>query len=96
MTTDWKRVREAITLKIVSANVPESFVDAIKLLVGEGKIYHSRSELIRVALREYILREMGLFKNILKQIKNIDDPNIVKVIIDKEMKTYKVIKRLEL
>lgn len=74
-------------MKIVTVNVPESYVDAIKKLVGENGLYPSRSELIRVAVREFLLRELSIANNIEKYSeKALDNPeelldaqNLVKV-----------------
>ena len=51
-------------MKVVTVNVPESYVDAIEMLVGENNIYPSRSELIRVAIREFLLKEIKIAKRI--------------------------------
>ena len=47
-------------MRIITINVPESYLSAIKKLVGT--IYPSRSELIRVALREFFIRELEFMK----------------------------------
>jgi len=39
-------------------NVPESYLKAIKKLTGEGALYPSRSELVRMAVREFLIREL--------------------------------------
>jgi antitoxin ParD1/3/4 len=95
-------------LKIVTVNVPESYIDAIEKLVGENGLYPSRSELIRVAVREFLLREMEMAKNIHKitnkaELDEFDNKKYIKIPVDKvdlnepvrEFKTYKVIRRLE-
>jgi Arc/MetJ-type ribon-helix-helix transcriptional regulator len=41
-------------LKILTVNLPESFIEAMEALVQE--VYPSRSELIRVAVREFLVR----------------------------------------
>jgi Arc/MetJ-type ribon-helix-helix transcriptional regulator len=74
-------------LKIVTVNVPESYVDAIKKLVGENGLYPSRSELIRVAVREFLLRELSIANNVEKYSEKafdnseelLDAQNLVKV-----------------
>lgn len=50
-------------MKIVTVNVPESYIDAIGKLIGENGLYPSRSELIRVAVREFLLKELRMAKN---------------------------------
>ena len=96
-------------MKIVTINVPETYIDAIKKLVGRDGLYPSRSELIRVAVRDFLLKELKLAEN-LKKYKEVpikddfDDKNFVRVPIVKEdennepvreFKTYKILRRLE-
>jgi len=97
-------------MKIVTVNVPESYVDAINKLIGQGGLYPSRSELIRCAVREFLLKELKMAKNMAKyqepEFEEVfDDENFVRVPIKKidennepvrEFKTYKILKRLEL
>ncbi|NVM35990.1 MAG: ribbon-helix-helix protein, CopG family [Candidatus Lokiarchaeota archaeon] len=95
-------------MKIVTVNVPESYLDSIKKLVGENGLYPSRSELIRVAVRDFLLRELKMADNMAKyketEIESFDDENFVRVPVERlnekdepvrEFKTYKIIKRLE-
>jgi len=93
-------------LKICTVNVPESYIDAINKLIVRGKgLYPSRSELIRVAVREFLLRELKMVKNLPKYNKieeEYDKTKFVRVpIIDSsnknthEFKTYKIVRRLE-
>jgi len=42
------------TIKVITVNVPETYVAAIASLVGEGTNFPSRSELVRVAVREFL------------------------------------------
>lgn len=94
-------------MKIVTVNVPESYIDAIEKLIGENGLYPSRSELIRCAVREFLLKELRVSKKILGQNneedEDFDDENYVRVPVEDsngkepvtEFKTYKIIKRLE-
>ncbi len=95
-------------MKIVTVNVPESYIDAIKRLVGENGLYPSRSELIRCAVREFLIKELRLAKNMpdynKSDVDDYDKEKFVRVpIVDsdnkkthvQEFKTYKIIKRLE-
>ena len=96
-------------MKIVTVNVPESYLDSIEKLVGEKGLYPSRSELIRVAVRDFLLRELKMANNMAKYREteiedNFDDENYVRVPIERlnendepvrEFKTYKIIKKLE-
>ncbi|MHA1766021.1 MAG: ribbon-helix-helix domain-containing protein [Promethearchaeota archaeon] len=42
----------------MTCNVPESYLRAIDKLTGKKRIYPSRSELIRLAIREWLLKEL--------------------------------------
>ena len=95
-------------MKIVTVNIPESYLDSIEKLVGENGLYPSRSELIRVAVRDFLLRELKLADNIARyketEMEDFDNENYVRVPIERlnekdepvrEFKTYKIIKKLE-
>ena len=95
-------------MKIVTVNVPESYVDAINKLIGQEGLYPSRSELIRCAVRDFLIKELKLANNMAKynevEIEDFDDENFVRVPIEglnensepvREFKTYKILKRLE-
>jgi len=95
-------------MKIVTVNIQESYLDAIAKLVGEGGLYPSRSELIRVAVREFLIKELQLAKNLLginkSDVDEYDKEKFVRVPItdsnnrnapSQEFKVYKIIKRLE-
>ena len=88
--------------------MPESFIDAIKRLVGENGLYPSRSELIRCAVREFLIKELRLAKNMpdynKSDVDDYDKEKFVRVpIVDsdnknapvQEFKTYKIVKRLD-
>jgi len=94
-------------MKIVTVNIPEAYVEAIEKLVGENGLYPSRSELIRVSVREFLLRELELVKNMGKfqnePDMDFDDENFVRIPINtkndnnepiREFKTYKILKKL--
>jgi len=95
-------------MKIVTVNVPESYIGAINKLIGAKGLYPSRSELIRCAVRDFLLKELKMASNMAKynetEIDDFDDENFVRVPIEskneksepvREFKTYKIIKRLE-
>ena len=95
-------------MKIVTVNIPDSFIGSIEKLVGENGLYPSRSELIRVAVREFLLKELALANRMTKykesEIKDFDEKNFVRVPIEttdendepvREFKTYKIVRRLE-
>jgi len=95
-------------IKIVTVNVPESYIAAISKLVGENGLYPSRSELIRCAVRDFLLKELKMANNMIKykeaEIDDFDENNFVRVPITsinersepvREFKTYKIIKNLD-
>jgi Arc/MetJ-type ribon-helix-helix transcriptional regulator len=45
-------------MKIITVNLPESYIKAIDNLIGEKAVYPSRSELVRVAVREFLIKEL--------------------------------------
>jgi Arc/MetJ-type ribon-helix-helix transcriptional regulator len=55
-------------MKILTVNIPLSYVKMIDGLIGEDSLFPSRSELIRVALREFLLREMEMAPKFIKQL----------------------------
>jgi Arc/MetJ-type ribon-helix-helix transcriptional regulator len=92
-------------MKIVTVNVEESYLKAIEKLIGDDGLYPSRSELIRCAVRDFLLNEL---KNHRKSKENhgkinedFDDKNYVRVPVEnrekgtKELKTYKIVKTLD-
>ncbi|MFX1273951.1 MAG: ribbon-helix-helix domain-containing protein [Promethearchaeota archaeon] len=94
-------------MKIVTVNVPESYINAISKLVGENGLYPSRSELIRCAVRDFLLKELKLARNMQKwqvsapEIENFDDKNFVRIPVSSkdendepvtEFKTYKILR----
>ena len=95
-------------MNIVTVNVPESYIDAIKRLIGENGLYPSRSELIRCAVREFLIKELRLAKNMpdynKSDVDDYDKEKFVRVpIVDsdnknahvQEFKNYKIVKRLD-
>ena len=47
-----------MSMKIVTCNLPEPFITAMEKLISEYGLYPSRSELIRVAVREFLIKEL--------------------------------------
>jgi Arc/MetJ-type ribon-helix-helix transcriptional regulator len=95
-------------MKIVTVNVPESYIDAINKLIGENGLYPSRSELIRCAVRDFLLKELKAANNIVRfnnsELDDFDEENFVRVPSERlddnsepvtEFKTWKIVKRLE-
>ena len=61
-------------MKILSINMELEMIDAITSLVGEDKIHSSRSELIRVAVRDQLKRDLANSKKY-KQLEKIREVN---------------------
>jgi antitoxin ParD1/3/4 len=58
-------MRRIQTIRIITCNVPEIYLKAIDRLVsknGKPGLYPSRSELIRVAVREFLIKELQAAK----------------------------------
>ena len=50
-------------MKIITINLPEKYLAAIKILNDLG-IYPSRSEAIRIALRDFLTDELKMFEEL--------------------------------
>ena len=88
-------------MKVITVNVPESYLESIKILLSlEDGLFPSRSELIRVAVRNALLIDMSL---VIPSpiVEEYDEENFVRVPIEsgdgvvREFKQYKIIRRLE-
>lgn len=92
----------------MTVNISESDIESIEKLVGSKGLYPSRSELIRVAVREFLLKELVIADKMAKykkeEIEEFDEKNYVRVPTEttdennepiREFKTYKIVKRLE-
>ena len=86
-------------MKVCVFNISRSVKDTINNIVSSTDMYCSRSELVRCAIREYLL-----FLNVIEEPTNdsLDVVHIPEDVIDEEGKTittyleYKVVRRLEL
>ncbi|MFX1392945.1 MAG: ribbon-helix-helix domain-containing protein [Promethearchaeota archaeon] len=50
-------------MKIITINLPEKYLSAIQILNDLG-IYPSRSETIRIALRDFLKDELKMYKDL--------------------------------
>lgn len=46
------------SIRIITCNLPEQYIEIIDKLTGTDRLYPSRSELIRVAVHEYLIKEL--------------------------------------
>jgi len=50
-------------MKIITINLPEKYLQAIQILNDMG-VYPSRSEAIRIALDDFLTKELKMFKDL--------------------------------
>ncbi len=50
-------------MKIITINLPEKYLQAIQILNDMG-VYPSRSEAIRIALNDFLTRELKMFQDL--------------------------------
>ena len=88
-------------MKIITVNLPVNDIKTIKNFVGENGLYPSRSELIRVAIRDFLVKELHVAKNFFSTEHSEDvfketesDKNFVRIpYSDTEWKTFKIIQK---
>ena len=92
------------TIKIITVNLNQRVLEIIDTLTGKSGLYPSRSELIRVAVRDWLvseLKDLDAFRKYQQRkdkstlsIKTIDESQFVQVpISETEFKTYTLIQR---
>ena len=88
-------------MKIVTVNLPETYIDAIARLCGDeyDSQYASRSEFVRLAVRNQLLTDLGLMKKFShpemiqeKKIKGIKSVKI-KVPIERVKEEKKILEK---
>ncbi|MEJ2278725.1 MAG: type II toxin-antitoxin system ParD family antitoxin [Candidatus Lokiarchaeota archaeon] len=62
-------------MKICTVNLPENYITAMEKLVGDKGLYPSRSELIRCAVRDFLIREISLAQKMIKYNGKVDIDN---------------------
>ena len=74
-------------MKIVTVNIPEAYLESITRLIGENGLYPSRSELIRCAVRDFLIKELKNANEMIRykevKVEELDDKNYVRVPIEK-------------
>ena len=95
-----------VVLKIVTVNIPESYLDLINKLIGEDGLYPSRSELVRAAVHEWLIKQLKITRNLLKKkVLNteLEDDNFVLIPFEsknennekvREVKRIRVLRKL--
>ncbi len=64
-------------MKIVTCNLPEPFIAAMEKLISEFGLYPSRSELIRVATREFLIKELKVLDNFNEYSEQNAEPQVL-------------------
>ena len=54
-------------MKLITVHIPEKFLEALDELVAEGR-YPNRSEIIRIAIRDFLREELWKRKESRKQM----------------------------
>jgi Arc/MetJ-type ribon-helix-helix transcriptional regulator len=67
-------------MKIITINLPEKYLQAIQILNDMG-VYPSRSEAIRMALHDFLSKELKMYKD-------LDDENFKILIRSKTNKNH--------
>ena len=93
-------------IKIVTVNIPEPYINAIDKLTGHDGLYPSRSELIRVAVRDFLIKELKNAKEMSEYYKKPEKPkfdseNFVRIpenrdddyIENRNFKTFRIVKK---
>jgi hypothetical protein len=63
-------------MKIVTCNLPEPFIAAMEKIISEYGLYPSRSELIRVAIREFLIKELNVLDKFNEYSEANPDPEL--------------------
>jgi Arc/MetJ-type ribon-helix-helix transcriptional regulator len=64
--------KEESNMKIITINLPEKYIDAIKELTQMGK-YSNRSKAIRIALKDFLTEELQTYQD-------LDDPELYEML----------------
>lgn len=77
-------------MKVITVNVVRGDLSRIRALVGDHGIYPSRSELVRVAIREFLIRELKFLKReiIYEPIKESAKPGTIQWLRETYPDTY--------
>ena len=57
-------------MRIITVNIPHTYLRAIDKLTGRQGLFPSRSELIRVAVREFLINELKIVEPIKQALQN--------------------------
>lgn len=64
-------------MKIITVNLPSSFIEEMETMTGNESLYPSRSELIRVAVRDYLAKTIKRAEQVKKELELKKKPQIM-------------------
>ncbi len=82
-------------MRVITVNLKIQSIERIKTLVGADSLFPSRSELIRVAIRDFLAKELEVAKNIPKEIPEEIKLNSELFVNISKNERYKIISRDE-
>lgn len=84
-------------MRIITVNLPVKDIKTIVDLVGEDGLYPSRSELIRVAIRDFLVKELHVAKSFFPHVNETpelsSDKNLVHIPDADSFRTFKIVPR---
>ena len=70
-------------MKLISVNLPESYLKVLEILVVEGK-FPNRSEAIRVGIRDLIKTEFLIEESVKRNL----NPNVIQANIENQIQEF--------
>ncbi len=64
-------------MKIITVNLPSSFIEEMEAMTGNESLYPSRSELIRVAVRDYLAKQIKRAEQFKKDLELKRKPQVL-------------------
>ena len=89
-------------MRITTVNIPEHYIEKIDKLCGSENLFPSRSELIRCAVRDHLIRVINKLRegkekeeeDSEQDEKDEEDDDIIRIPSEDGFKIYHVIRRL--
>jgi len=66
-----------MALRLISVKIPEKYLEGLDILVKVKKMYPNRSEAIRVAIRDLLIRELP---NLIRTPNKVERKSIIEMI----------------
>ena len=74
----WPDNYEKGGMKVITINVPIKYIQILQKLQDAG-LYPSRSEAIRVAIRDFMLKEQKLYLQYIEPLIETEDINLIRI-----------------